>query len=358
MLHGDLQFRSARAFVQLSHFEEDGQRGGPGPFDESDPDVQQAFVDWRPQWGNVRLGRQEISLGGGKKTGIREGPNQRRAFDGARVTLDLDGRGPLDILYAREVRSDAEAFEDRSSNGAKLFGVYANSLFTLNNQINLDLFYLGIERKNAVFNQGTGDEARQSVGARLWKSVGALQFDYEATYQFGDFGSGDISAWGIATEISFGNVDHKSSRRYGVRINLASGDADPNDTVLGTYNVLFPNPTYVSDAAIYAPGNGLDVQPFVEFRPHPAVTIFSGVDFQWRLRRGDAVYANPGVPLIRDDVSDARFNAWLISIVAAWTPSPFVSLKAAYVHNDAGEFIRDAGGRDTNFFLFSIGVRF
>jgi Alginate export len=357
MLHGDLQFESARVFVQLADFEEQGQRGGPGPFDESDLDLQQAFVDWTPDWGRLRLGRQEISLGGGRKTGLREGPNQRRAFDGLRVTVNPAGRGPLDFIYSREVQANSEAFKDRSGNGPELFGVWASSLLSWSEVIHLDMFYLGVERERAVFNSATGDEKRHSIGARIWKRAGPVKFEYEATYQFGDFANGDISAWGLASETSFSFNQRSWQPRLGFRFNLASGDDDPNDNDLGTYNALFPNLAYVSEASIYAPGNGLDIQPFVELHPHRTLKLYAGMDFQWRLQRGDAVYASTG-PLIKNDVSDARFNAYLISLVVTWTPSPYVTVQGAYVHNDAGDVVRDAGGKDVEFFMFSFATRF
>ncbi len=357
MLHGDLQFKSARVFIQLADFKEHGQHGGPGPFDESNLDLQLAFVDWTSVWGKLRMGRQEISLGGGKKTGLREGPNQRRAFDGVRFSMNLVNRGPLDFIYGREVQPNPSFFKDRSYSGPKLFGVWANSLFNWNEAVHLDLFYLGFERKNAIYNQGIGDEKRHSLGARFWKRTGFIQFDYEATYQFGDFANGDISAWGLATETSFRLNDRTLQPRLGFKLNFASGDDNPNDNELGTYNALFPNPTYVSQAAIYAPGNGFDIQPYVEIQPHKTLTLFTGIDFQWRLTRGDAVYGNPG-PLIRNDVSDALFNAYLISVVATWTPSPHLTVKGAYVHNEAGRLVHDAGGKNTEFFMLQVATSF
>ncbi len=284
MLHGDLQFKSARVFIQLADLKEHGQRGGPGPFDESNLGLQLVFVDWTSNWGKLRMGRQENFLGGGKKTGLREGPNQRRAFDEARFSMNLVDRGPLEFVYGREVQPNPNVFKDRSTGGPKLFGVWANSLFNWKEDVHLDLFYLSYERKNAIYNQGVGDEKRHSMGTRIWKREGFIQFDYEATYQFGNFASGDISAWDLTTETSFKLNDRTLQPRLGFKLNFASGDDNPNDNELGTYNALFLNPAYVSQAAIYAPGNGSDIQPFVEIHPHKALTLFTGIDFQMTVK--------------------------------------------------------------------------
>ncbi len=352
MLHGDLQFESARTFVQLAQYEEHGQRGGPGLLDESEIDLQQAFVDWTPDWGRIRVGRQEIVLGSGLKTGIREGPNQRRAFDGVRATIH-----DVDVFYAREVRPKRDAFADTSRDGTQFYGIYANELVSWQNDSHLDTFYFGYERDEGVFNQGTGKEHRQSIGARWWKKEGPLQFSYETTYQFGGFADDDISAWGLATETSIG-LDHAWSPRFGIRLNWASGDSNPDDDKLGTYNALFPNAAYVSEAAIFAPGNDRDIQPYVRFSPVENLTLFVAVDFLRRLKDGDGIYTIPGAPLISNDVSDAKQVATLFNLTAIWIPLPFVTVEGFYVNGQARDFVADAGGEDTQFLAVSIRVRF
>ena len=35
----------------------------------------------------------------------------------------------------------------------------------------MDLYYLGIARKQATYNRGTANELRHSLGARLWRPI-------------------------------------------------------------------------------------------------------------------------------------------------------------------------------------------
>jgi len=190
------------------------------------------------------------------------------------------------------------------------------------------------------------------------RCVQSLHFDYEATYQFGDFSRDVISAWGLATETSIGVGSRDRSPRLGLRLNFASGDSNPADDRLGTYSALFPNAAYVSEAAIFAPGNGWDVQPFVEARPARNVTLFVGVDFLWRLSQRDAVYVFPGVPLFQHDASMERFTGYIVNLATEWSPSPYVTIRGVYVRNAAGDSILEAGGQDNDFIMLSIGARF
>ncbi|TMS94721.1 hypothetical protein CWB58_03035 [Pseudoalteromonas sp. S201] len=358
MLHGDLNTPYMRTFIQLSANEQQGNIEIPAPTSESSIDFHQAFVDFSPSWGIIRLGRQELNLGAGKKTGIREGPNQRRAFDGARVKLSNVKGTDVDLFYLKEVQPQHEAFSDSSTKGPKFYGAYANSIASLLNDVALDLFYFGYEKESSIYFQGTKDETRHSLGVRLYKNNGAIQFDYEATYQFGDFGSSDISAWGLATETSYGLNDMTWKPRAGVRFNIASGDSDSTDGELGTYNALFPNPTYVSDAAIIHPGNEFDLQLFVKLHARENLSLFAGIDFLWRIESQDALYGVPGVPLISASESSNNFAATFFNFNATYILNPYISIQSGYVYAQAEDVIRHAKGENTNFMFFQLALRF
>ena len=67
----------------------------------------------------------------------------------------------------------------------------------------VDLYYLGSRRKEAQFQQGTANELRHSVGSRLWGTAGPWEYNFEAVYQWGEFGDGNIRAWTIASDTGY-----------------------------------------------------------------------------------------------------------------------------------------------------------
>ena len=56
----------------------------------------------------------------------------------------------------------------------------------------VDLYYLGIDKKQATFNRGTAQEVRHTAGTRFCGSRSALDYDWEAMFQWGTFGEADI----------------------------------------------------------------------------------------------------------------------------------------------------------------------
>ena len=81
----------------------------------------------------------------------------------------------------------------------KLWGVYAVTPVSFLPGGNIDLYYLGLDRQHAEFDQGTANELRHSVGTRLWGKQSRVDYNFEFVYQFGTFGHGDISAWTAAS---------------------------------------------------------------------------------------------------------------------------------------------------------------
>ena len=53
------------------------------------------------------------------------------------------------------------------------------------------------------YDQGRADEHRHSLGARLAGAAGGWDWDLEALYQFGSFGSGEIRAWTVASTTGY-----------------------------------------------------------------------------------------------------------------------------------------------------------
>src|SRR5437867_4237624 len=95
MAHADAHFGEYfRVFAQFKSSLEDGRNGGPRPTDEDDFDLHQAFFDVRVPLADAdaltfRIGRQELAYGSSRLVSVREEPNVRRTFDGAKVILKL-----------------------------------------------------------------------------------------------------------------------------------------------------------------------------------------------------------------------------------------------------------------------------
>src|SRR5260221_6458230 len=267
LLHSDVHVGSrVRVWTEFNSGFENGRIGGPRPvIDEDKLDLHQAFVDVTvgvagPSAAVIRAGRQEIALGSGRLYALREGPNVPLSFDGVRVIAHAGPWQP-DGWAARPVDTTPGVFDDGSHHSFDVWGVYGSRVITLSRQrVGLDLYYLGLARDAAQFEQGTANETRHTFGARVWhRDVWA--YDAEAMFQAGRFGSGAIRAWRFVIEGSHLLADAAWSPRLGLVLDVASGDQNPADPNLETFNALLQNGTYSGPAQPLGPSNSIRFEP-------------------------------------------------------------------------------------------------
>ena len=127
---------------------------------------------------------------------------------------------------------------------------------------------------------------------------------------------------------------------------------------MNTFNALFPNNSYFSEAAIFAPANLIDLNPMLTLHPRDDLTLTLLWDFLWRYDTSDAIYVPPGLPAIPGDATDARFIGHSLSIAAEWRVRERLTVFAAYAHFQAGPAVTKAGGKDQDYFLVGLGWSF
>jgi hypothetical protein len=112
--------------------------------------------------------------------------------------------------------------------------------------MSLEVYYLGLDRRQATFERGTAHEVRHSLGARTSRPVATegsgLDFDYEGVWQFGTFGSRNIRAWTVASETGYRFPTAPLKPRFSVKADISSGD-NPRSKTLATFNPFFRRET-------------------------------------------------------------------------------------------------------------------
>lgn len=346
VLHADLHAGRLRFYGEASSALIDGQRGPPGPVDENALDLQQAFADLRFDAGGLRWtlrgGREELAFGSSRLVDVREGPNVRRKFDGLRATLKA-GAWQTDLLLVRPARVETGRFDDRTDRSQALWGFYsAGPARVLPGT--LDLYYLGYENRHGVYVQEESEEIRHSLGGRWSGEAGGWDWNTEAIVQLGHVGDGEIRAWTVASDTGHTWNDVPGSPRLGLSANVASGDRDPRDRDLQTFNPLFPRGNYFSELSLLGPRNFYNLHPFLTLRPLDRITITTDLDCFWRLERGDGIYA-PGGQLLRSgEGTGASYVGTEYSLNLGWQPSAHLEFTAVYAHFFPGAFIRESGG--------------
>ncbi|PTY06120.1 alginate export family protein [Opitutaceae bacterium EW11] len=355
MLHADAHLGSGlRVFAQLKSGFEDGRNGGPRPPDEDRFDLHQLFLDLKTSdvaggAAILRVGRQEMAYGSSRLVSFREGPNVRQSFDGIREIWQRE-KLRVDAFLTAPVPTKPGSFDDGFDSRQRLWGVYATGPLPRLPGANLDLYYLGLLRPEARFDQGTARERRHSFGARWWGKAAAWDYNLEAVFQTGRFGSDRIRAWTAASDFGYTWRRSPWTPRLGLKADVASGDKDRKDGRLGSFNPLFPRGAYFSESGLIGPSNFVDVHPSLTFNPRRSLTLVTDVDVFWRESLSDGLYG-PSVNVLRSGrASAARFVGTQASVLAMWRASRRWTVTAGYSRFFAGRFLRESGpGKDVNY---------
>ena len=147
--------------------------------------------------------------------------------------------------------------------------------------------------------------------------------------------------------------------RVGLRADTTSGDRDPTDAKLGTFNGLFASAAYFGLIATAGPANHLDVQPQLGLEVSHAVSMSAGWLVFWRREVADGIYTWSG-QLLRSAVgTHSRFVGQSPSMTVRWIVNAHLSLSGDLSGFTAGPFIRESGvGKDSTFVRMTVAYRF
>jgi hypothetical protein len=363
LLHADYHPNDwLRVFGQLQSSLEDGRPGGPRPTDRDELDVHQLFVDVNLMRDSdrslmLRAGRQELSYGSERLVSVREGTNNRRAFDAARLIYQHGGMS-VDVFVSSPVEADPGVFDDQSIHDLWFWGAYATVPLNRLPGMKLDLYYLGLHNPITGFSQGRAREERHTLGTRFFGTRGNWDFNHEAMYQFGEFGDGDIRAWSVATDHGYTLPHVWGKPRLGLKAAIATGDQDAGDADLETLNPLFPRGNYFTEASLLGPQNFIDLRPCVRLSPAEGWTVDLGCDLYWRESRDDGIYTPGGTVIFRGNPAFSRFVGTDLSLIVAWQVSRHLQVSGSYTHFFAGRFIEQSGGVDVNYGALWVTYKF
>src|SRR5882757_1125261 len=349
-----------RLFVQFSAATDAGRKPGERLFDRSRPDLAQAFVDIpianETTQLLVRIGRQELDLAGNRLVAVREAANLRRAFDLALARL---AAGVLsgEIFGGRPVLNKEGAFDDRTTPGESFWGARLGETFgRYTGAPAAEVFFFVRRRERAVYQDAVGPEQRRMLGARLNGHTSGWDYATQASIQRGSVAGTDIRAYGFAADLGY-SLEARWKPRAGVSLGVASGDSASGDGRVGTFDVLYPNLSYFTDAPLTYPGNDWDIQPNITLRPNKQLTVQGGVDLLRRLSSHDAIYEAPGIPLVRGTGGDSHFVTALSFVKAVWRPLTYWELTVSYVHASVGSLLRHQGGQDADYGALQLSCR-
>jgi hypothetical protein len=356
MAHADAHLTPyARVFVQLKSGIEYGRTGGPRPVDEDKLDFNQAYVDTafvpapsldaEPK-ALLRIGRQEMSYGSGRLIDVREGPNVRFGYDGARLITRF---GPVrfDAFAVRPDLTQQEVFGDAANVHQAFWGAWGT--YTVQSLL-VDAYYLGLERDSFAYQRIAGKEWRHTTGARVRARSSIADAEVEAAYQFGQVAALPIAAWTVAAEAVIRGRALPLAPVVTIGVGATSGDQGASSGSLGTFSPLFPRGAYFGLVSANGPSN--NIAPHAQLALQLPARFSASVEYWafWRESLADGVYGVPGTLLRAGNSAEGRYLGDQVEGYLTWQADRHLSLNATLAYFAVGSFFQTSmPGKDITY---------
>ncbi len=364
-LHANLQLgTSFRTFLELYHGYTDHKK----VFAEyEDIDWHQRFIEYTSQIEanhniKYRIGRQEIALGSARLVGIREGPNIRRSFDSIRVIQELADT-KIEYFYGKEVRPEFGPFDNRSNwsdsdaSNPKLMGIYSQFVIPGDFGKN-ELYLLSFKVNQSQFNDVQGDEERHTIGLRRFGNIGEnFTYNSEIMYQFGDHAGNDIKAFNFETDWHYHFRQYGWKPALGLKLEWSTGDDEPADGEVNTFNPMFVNPAYYGLAKTVTPTNIISIHPSITVHPSENLQLY----LEWasfeRESRNDGLYRVTRFLSREASLGASKDVGEQIGFTLAYQFNRYWSFDFEASYFKAGKFLKESGDSE-NILHFSPTFRF
>jgi hypothetical protein len=347
MPYADLHAGQMRFFAQPIVSGITGTDRTPAPVDTTGADMLQAFGEIEMKLGDrttlsTSAGRKMVSLGAGRFVDTRYGPNIPRAFDGVDAIVTAPDH-QVTLLYARPVDNYPGDFDDRWSYQKSLWGAYATQWLKENRSVGFDIYYLGLLDRDAIFVQGSGRELVHTFGTRIFGDTGAWFWNFEGAVQRGSFVNSRVAAWGIGGEFGYRFLQTSLQPELRLTADVISGDKNPDDQELGTFNPLFPRGKYFGALSPIGPRNLIQLRPTITIYPRKNIAVSLTGGAYWRQSTADGIYGIAGNIVRSGKDSDARFIGSLVEFTVGWQATAELNLSASLSAFEPGRLISDTG---------------
>ncbi len=308
-----------------------------------DRKLYQAFLYLKnsaPLTTSIKIGRQEMVYGDARLIGNNNWNNLGRSFDGGIVRLENHAFW-LDMFGTRIHPKGKE------NQFAGAYGHWKGFP-----QGELEAYALYLHGSTSGLNGGSLSIV--TLGSRIsGKFKKSFDYGFEGAYQTGTSGGSKVSAF--ATHLHLGYTFAPAFKpRLGIEYDFASGDNDPKNGTVTTFNNLFPtNHDKYGYMDLFSWKNlhdlrfSFDTSPLkwlktkldyhAFFLPAPADGAFLASQAQWR----------PGAP------GAGHFAGQEIDLLLTFKPWEYVDALVGYSVFFPGTFFKDTGSSDTSQFLYT-----
>ncbi len=328
----------------------------------------------------ARIGRQELSYGDQRFVGKADWSNLGRSFDAIKLRLE-NSYGWVDAFAGRVVLPDNGNL-NVSNDYDNLAGIYASSPVLMPWQDSQFYFLARNSGPQAVNSSSTGIPASPSTQrdiytiGTLWKShpqaLAGWDYSMELAFQFGSVYSKtlldrlDQQSYGIFLNAGYTWEKSFGKPRLGIAYEHGSGDSDPTDGKVQTFENLFGTqhkPYGLMD--LVGPRN-MHI-PKLEISVKPVKGLTLGADYLFFIMANTHDYFYPEAGGGRSgngygiNPDNGRFAGSEIDLYANYTINSWANYQIGYGHFFTGDYINQSVGpavTDADWFYTQLSLTF
>jgi hypothetical protein len=371
-----------RLFAQAQHAATSGDGRALHP-DDNEIDLYQAWLELGPFESlplRLKLGRQELAYGDERFVGKGEWGNGR-TFDAARLRYDhaafmadaFVGRVVLQRDKHFDVANDYDVFSGIYVSTKKLCPLQETDFFFLARNV-------GVNSPNALALGAGGPTSRDvyTLGTRIKSlpdKLGPWDYSAEIAVQFGNVTSGGVQrtleAWMFDATAGRTWKNAWGSPRVGVGYTFGSGDGNPADGKVETFELLFgTNHRLYGQADVVGLRNMHSPSVNVSVKPLKTLTVRAEFLLFWLADGNDFFYPESGAGRAANGYGrNPQFGRYVgseLDIVANYAATKWLNVQAGFGHFFVGDYIKQSvgsvpangGAVDSNWFYLQGVVNF
>lgn len=322
-------------------------------------DLRQLFVEVDKPFNEIPLtvkaGRQELLYGDERFVGSLNWMNTARVFDAVKAIYSPWEWLQLDSFFANVVRNE-KTTADTAVHSDDFYGFYLAYKKIKDHVIDAFLFIRHTNDSSFVSERtgARGDRVHYTMGNRLKGKKGRVDYGTEYALQFGRQARDKVEAWAFHQELGYTFANTSGTPRFYAEYNHASGDRNPTDGTVGTFDNLFPtNHNKYGLIDFMSLKNMNNVMLGASVKPHSKVHMAS--EFHWFFldaKESAWFNASGGVFRAANVNADTQLGEEL-DLYATYAINKYFSTLIGYSHFFAGPFAQDTGGNDDANFVYA-----
>lgn len=326
----------------------------------------------------IKLGRQILSYGSERLIGAFDWGNFGRTFDAAKLSYaatnwNVDAFVSSVVVPRDEGYNQSDLFNGNETVRNQVFsGVYFST--TAIPVQTTDVYALQLQEdqtstSSSFVTLGTRVQSKPGVFAKRSQQAAdgknvmettppPVGFDYDGEFAFQKGKVADLDLTALALHAGAGyTLNVACLPRLGLAYNYGSGDNNPVDGSIGTFQNLFPtNHKFYGQMDAFSWQNMHDLEVNFQFKPVKKINVKLEYHAFWLANTNDVWYRANGTTAVRPLTSTARdagnYAGSEVDLTVKYSATKWLDLEAGYSCFFAGIYLEDTGIADNANFAY------